>query len=90
MIVEWIMEVSAGFLEWFATLFPPVDLPEWVENPFFGLSWIVEAAAGWGAWVNIPFIASVALVVLGVYVTTILAKLFRVLIAHVPFIGGRG
>lgn len=90
MIVEWLLEISASFLEWFGSLFPPIDLPDWVENPFFGLQWVVEAAVGWGVWINVPVLVAVSSVVLGVYATTFLVKLFRVLIAHIPFIGGRG
>lgn len=90
MIIEWLLEISAGFLEWVGSLLPPIDLPSWVENPFMGLQWVVEAAAGWGVWVNVPIVAGVAAVVIGVFGTTFVVKLVRVLIAHVPFFGGRG
>lgn len=90
MIIEWLLEISAGFLEWIGSLFPPIDLPEWVESPFLGLQWIIEAAAGWGVWINVPFVAGVAALCMSAFVITFTIKLVRVLIAHVPFFGGRG
>lgn len=90
MIIEWLLEISAGFLEWVGTLFPPIDLPDWVANPFFGLQEVVEAAAGWGVWVNVPLMAAAVGVTVAVYGVTATVKLVRALIAHVPVIGGNG
>jgi hypothetical protein len=90
MIVEWLMQMSVGFHAWLASLFPPVDLPEWVDNPFGGLLWVVEAAAGWGVWVNVGALALIATTVLTVYAVGFGIKLVRVVVAHIPFVGGGG
>lgn len=90
MIVEWLMTISAGFIDWVATLFPPVELPEWVEDPFEGLHTIAAVVVGIDTWVDVLLIAAVTAVGLGVYVTTAGVKLLRAVLAHVPLIGGNG
>lgn len=90
MIVEWFMQMSGGFLDWLATLFPPVELPEWVEHPFDGVDAIVGVVVGAGTWVDFVVLGGVALAVLAVYVVGVGIRLVRAIIAHIPAIGGGG
>lgn len=90
MIVELLMQMSGGYTSFIGSMFPPVDVPAWVSNPFFGLSQVVEAAAGWGVWVNIPILLTVAITLFATYGVTALVKLVRAVAAHIPLIGGNG
>lgn len=90
MIVEWLMGVSAGFLGWMGDLFPPVDVPEWLEDPFLGMQPVVEAAIGWGVWVNVPFMLVIAVGLVGFYAVTFTVRLVRAVVGHFPVIGGNG
>lgn len=90
MIVEWIMQLSAGFLDFVADWFPPLDLPEWIEHPFDGVEAIASVVVGANTWIDVAFVGGVAVVALGAYVAGFVVRLARALIAHIPAIGGGG
>lgn len=90
MIIEWIMEVSAGFLEWLGTLMPVWELPEWAENPFGWVESILQVIQGANYWVALPVASVVAGVIIATYGVMFGIKLVLRLVSHVPFFGGRG
>lgn len=89
MIIEWILEVSAAFNEWFATLFPPVDLPFNPAQPV-DLDPMIGWVVGIGFWVDFGLLAGIAAAAAGIWVAFLGTKAVRALVAHVPFFGGRG
>lgn len=90
MIVEWFMSVASGFAGWLATLFPEFEEASWMTDPLGPLYGTLTFLSSLGTWVDIVAIAGIGGFVLSLYGVAYLIKLIRVLIAHVPFFGGRG
>jgi len=89
MITEWFMTLGASISMWFITLLPTV------ENGIFGnvLTATLGLASYIGSmaiWVNWGAMAGQITVVLGLYFTLMMIKLFLRLFSYVPFIGGAG
>lgn len=88
MIIEWIMELSAGFLGWMASLAPEIEqIPDDVTDP---LGPLVEAVAGTGHWVDWLSIGVIVGVVTSLWLIAFGLKFARALAAHIPFVGGNG
>lgn len=83
MILEWIWGIICGFLGWLLTLFPTVDIPDWVDAIE---DWAVQGvtfANGFHMWVPLPamrdglaFILSCGAIVLAVRGFRIVLSLF--------------
>lgn len=90
MIVEWLMTVSSGFVDWFASLFPQLELPAELVNVDDALNTVASYGDGMGAFVNWTIVGLIAAVPITVWCAGFLIKIARVLIAHIPFVGGKG
>lgn len=90
MITEWLVGVGAGFGEWVASLFPEIEVPDWLENADDFVNGIFAYGDGLGAWVDWGLVTAIAAVPLGTWVLLLAVRGARVVISHLPFIGGRG
>lgn len=89
MIVEWLMEVSYGFNVWLANLMPPGEVND-ASASINGWAVLVQWVAGAGSWVNVPAMTALCAVAISFYIATLLAKFLRVVVSHIPLVGGRG
>lgn len=90
MIVEWLISVGSGIGTWVASLFPELDIPSGIVNLDDNLSALIAMGAGLGVWVDWTYIGFVAAIPLVIFTGGLLIKALRSLIAHLPFIGGKG
>lgn len=90
MIVLWFFSVAAGFVQWLASLFPVLELPDQLVNLDDGFNSVFAMGDGLGAFVPWPVIGVLAAVPLTIWVGGLTIRALRALIAHLPFIGGRG
>lgn len=90
MIIEWIIGIGMSFGKFMATLFPVVDIPDWIEDPLDAVYGFLDSASGLGIW----FPWAVLSIVIGTLVTVFIAglgtKLIREIAKHLPFVGGGG
>lgn len=90
MIVEWIVSVGSGFASWVASLFPVLELPEW----FTGVDELVNDVFGYGdglgAWIDWPIVVPILVAPLAIWALALGVRAARALIAHIPFLGGKG
>jgi hypothetical protein len=90
LIVEWFMQLSAGFVAWLASLFG-----EWEEaDAFDSVAGFVAELFGWfvglGVWVNWGVLSVCIALQLTVTLTAFSIKLLRGVAAHIPLFGGSG
>ncbi len=90
MIIEWIVNVGAGFVNWIVSLFPTLELPESLVHLDDTINEILAMGDGLGAFFDWTLIGVLAAIPLTIWVAGLLLRGARVLIAHLPFIGGRG
>lgn len=90
MIVEWLVQVGAGFAQWIVSLFPSLVLPSDLVHLDTSIKSLLALGAGTGVFVDWSYIGLVAGIPLAVWGAGVLVKAIRTLIAHIPFIGGRG
>lgn len=90
MITEWLIKVGTGLWAFIAGLFPDwVAPPEMLEadgliNQLFGFGQGLEPYANW------PLLATLGAIPLAVWVIGISIRAVRLLLSHVPFVGGNG
>jgi hypothetical protein len=89
-IVEWLIFVGASISEWFASLFPVWDPPEFLVTFDDQLNGIMANLSGVGVWADWVYILIVVGVVIVVWGFSLLIKLARAVAAHIPFFGGAG
>lgn len=90
MITEWLIGVGAAFGTWIAGLFPELDMPEQLVNLDDTVNTIFGWGDGLGAFVQWEVIGVLAAIPLLVWTGGLIVKGIRVLVAHIPFIGGKG
>jgi len=83
MIVEWFVAFATGLLGFVADLLPVVSLDGSVSG---ALSWVMVM----DGVAPVSESIGVALMLASVYGLLVIYRLFKVLIAHVPFVGGTG
>lgn len=90
MIVEWLLDLVVGIVEWFLGLFDEFDMPTEALSPMSGLSQLAGAVTGMGVWVPWAAIAISVGVVIGFWSVMMFVKIVRQVAAHVPMFGGAG
>lgn len=90
MITEWLISVGSGFGQWVASLFPVLELPEQLVDLDDTVNTILSYGEGMGAFVDWTAIGIIAGIPLAVWALGLVVKGVRVLIGHIPFIGGKG
>jgi len=90
MISEWFMSIAAVVLTFLADLFPEEAVPTWFTDFTSQLNQLAGSVSGLGVWV--PWV--VLNLVVGACITWwgigFAIKLARVLIGHLPWVGGNG
>lgn len=90
MITEWLIQVGTGLWAFLAGLFPDwIAPPEMLQaggmiEQLFGFGQGLEPFADWG------LLALLGAIPLTVWVSGITIRSVRLLISHVPFVGGNG
>jgi hypothetical protein len=90
MIVEWIIYIATGFGEWVAGLFPTLDIPAELVNLDDSVNQLFMYGEGLGAFIPWGVVGTLAAIPLLVWVAGLTIKTIRALVAHIPFVGGRG
>lgn len=89
MITEWIVTVALGIAQWFGTLFPTFDLPDWFTNLGSSINGLFANVQGFAPFVDWGAIAAIAAVPMALWAGGLLFKLARFVLSHVPFFGGK-
>jgi hypothetical protein len=90
MITEWLVYVGTQFWGFIAGLFPDWTLPAELSSPDGFMAQINAFGSGLGVWVDWGFVATVGAIPLGIWATVLMIRAVRLLISHLPFIGGNG
>lgn len=91
MIIEWLLGLVEGFISWFLEITNFELVPqEAVLDVGAGIAPWAHGIADLGVWLPWGVLAIWVPAVSAVYVGSLLAKFLKNLIAHVPFIGGKG
>lgn len=90
MILEWLMRVGTGFASWVVSLFPSIDMPDAIVNLDSSIEDVLQLGAGAGVFIDWTYIGIVAGVPLAIWALGLLVKAIRALLAHIPFVGGKG
>lgn len=91
MIIEWFLTLVEGLLSWLLTLFDFELVPqEAVLDVGSGIAPWAHGIADLGVWLPWGVLAVWVPAVGTVYVGSLVAKFIKNLVAHVPFIGGKG
>jgi hypothetical protein len=91
MIIEWLMQLVGGVVDWLTSLFPPVLIPADIENLDSTLTGLInDNSAGLAPFIDFGFIGSVIGIPLAIWGAAVLIKAIRAAAAHIPFFGGRG
>jgi hypothetical protein len=90
-IVQWFIQLAQGFASWVVSLFPVLDLPDGLVNVD---STINDLFSTWGAGMaplaDWPFVTACVAIPLAVWGSGLLVRAIRALIAHLPYVGGKG
>ncbi len=90
MIIEFLFDLAAGFVEWIAGLMPDFEPPVWMADPLGPIATALGFMSSFGNWVDFVAIGSILLTAVTVYVIAFGSKFIRALLAHLPFVGGKG
>lgn len=89
MISDWMIDVALGFALWFLDLLPPIHLdPQFLDGSYLQL--VLDWFDGLGVWVVWPVVVLCVSTVAGTWLLGFGVKALRALIAHIPFVGGKG
>ncbi|HWH26007.1 MAG TPA: hypothetical protein VNT53_05115 [Pseudolysinimonas sp.] len=90
MIIDFIIQSAGGFVGWVASLFPPIDIPSWIEDPLGPFATIGNIVGYSGAWVDWTILGIVITFTGGTWAVMFLIKFARAILTHFPLFGGRG
>jgi hypothetical protein len=89
MISQFFIDLFVQIVSWLADLFPSDVIPDNVQHPDAQLGGLFGLVTGLGVWVNWPVVNACALVALGAYGAGLSIAIVRVIISHLPFVGGK-
>lgn len=90
MIVEWLVQLATSMGAWFVGLFPDWEVPEWFTDADGYVAGLFGFFDGLSPFIDWAFIGAICMVPMAVWLIGLTVKGVRVLIAHVPFFGGKG
>lgn len=90
MVIDWLLQLVQGFVGWVASLFPPVELPDWLTGMIGSVNDFLGTVDGLGGWFPWPVLATVLATLVTFYAVAFGIKLVRAILAHLPEIGGSG
>ena len=90
MIIEWLLDLVVGVVDWFLSLFDGFELPDIVTSPSGSISTLAANVQGMGVWVPWGVVAGAVGASLGVWGVMFIVKLVKQVLAHVPGFGGAG
>lgn len=88
MIIEWLLDLVIGVVDWFFGLFDGWEIPDLSPPP--EIASLLSFLDGMGVWVPWAVIGVSITAVLGVWGVMFLIKIVRQVLAHVPLFGGSG
>lgn len=89
MIVEWLVAVGTSMGNTVVGLFPSISIPAGIQNLDDGVNGLLNSTSGLGVWLDLPTIGILAAVPAAVWGLGMTFKGFRMLLSHLPFVGGR-
>lgn len=89
MIVEWIITLAGGFVNWIVDLLPELST-EAVTTASTTIAPLGTLVGSMGVWVNWVGVAAQVALVGSLYFTFLAARILRALIGHIPLVGGNG
>lgn len=90
MIIEWLLGIGATVSNWFASLFPVWEPPEFLATFDDIVNDVLQNVGGIGVWADWVFILVVVGAVVSVWLIALGIKVIRAIAAHIPFFGGAG
>lgn len=90
MIIEWLVKVAVGFWQFLADMFPDWELPPELLDADGMIAQVFSFGQGLEPFVNWPLVGALGLIPLAVWVIGLTVRMVRLLLSHVPFIGGNG
>lgn len=88
MITEWFFSLWVGVVEWFSSLLPQDDPPDFLSTVAGFIEDLVASSAGLGAWVPWAFLGLVGGTILTLWLVLVLVKGVRWVWGLTPFSGG--
>lgn len=90
MITEWLITVGTMIAQWVADLFPDWEAADQLAGVDDQINGLLAMGTGVGAFVDWTYIGIVVGIPLSLWVIGMTVAGTRVLLSHVPFIGGKG
>lgn len=90
MVTEWFLTLGAGLIDWFWSLFAPIQIPGWVAGLDDQVNGILANVGGLAAWFPWVLAISLAGVTATTYLVCMVIKYGRAVFSYVPFFGGAG
>ncbi|MDI1338133.1 MAG: hypothetical protein PSU94_18280 [Lacunisphaera sp.] len=90
MILEWLLGIGVTIGDWFASLFPDVEVPPFLTGLDSMLNDLFAQLGGVSVWADWGFIFVVVGVVVVVWGIAFTIKIVRAIASYLPFIGGAG
>lgn len=90
MISEWFVKLGTGLWAFFAGLFPDWEAPPELLDADGTLNQLFTLGQGLEPFANWALIGILAAIPLAVWVIGVMVRAVRLLIGHVPFVGGNG
>lgn len=93
MIIEWILNLAAGFIETVTAPPPGVDeweIPAWVEDFDSFFNTVFAGMDGLSAWIDWPITLAVVSLSVTTWLLFVGLKTVRAIASYLPFFGGSG
>lgn len=90
MITEWFLWLGTQIGNWFATLFPTDDAPQWMKDLGKQFNTLLTGADGLGVWVGWSTVTTILLTCVSIYTVLLIVKAAMKVWSFVPFVGGTG
>lgn len=89
MISQYFVDLFTNIVGWIAGILPNATIPDNVVHPDAAANGLFGLVTGLGVWVSWPVINACVGVSLAVFAAGGLIALFRVILSHLPYFGGR-
>lgn len=89
MIIEFLATVGTAISTWVMSILPQFQPPEWFDGVGDKINELFTHASGLNPFVDWQFVQTIALVPIGLWAVGYAFRGIRMLISHIPFVGGK-
>jgi hypothetical protein len=89
-ITGWFLDIAAGFVGWFASLFSGFTVPQWFADMGTSMGGLLSGLNGLGGWIDWPVVSIAAASALATWAVCLGIKTVRAIASYIPFFGGAG